>query len=50
MNPSLITRPLECVPRTPWCILPLGFTALECIYLYIHAHAAHIRQLFLEQF
>jgi len=48
MDPSLITRPLECVPRTPWCILPLSFTTYECIYLstylptyrHTHTHAA----------
>lgn len=33
MDPSLITRPLECVPRTPWRILPLASTAFKCIYL-----------------
>lgn len=32
MDPSLITRPLECVPRTPWRILPLDPTAFKCIY------------------
>lgn len=45
MDPSLITRPSECVPRTPWRILPLDSTAIQAHLL----ASSHIFRLYFQK-